>query len=40
MNIDEKSDIKTANENSELKIIIKEDEKEKESFFTIIIIKY
>ena len=39
MNIDKKSDMKTANENSKLKIIIKEDKKEKESFFTVIIMK-
>ena len=32
--------MKTADKNSELKIIVKKDKKEKESFFTVIIIKY
>ena len=40
MNVNEKSDMKTANKNSKLKIIVKEDKKEKESFFTVVIIKY
>ena len=39
MNVDEKSDMKTADENNELKIITEEDEKEKQFLFTVIIIK-
>ena len=39
MNINEKSDMKTADKNSELKIKVEEDEKKKESFFIIMIIK-
>ena len=39
MNINEKNDIKTENKNSELKIIIKEDKKEKKSLFIVMIIK-
>ena len=37
MKIDEKSNTKTADENNKLRIIVKEDEKE--SFFTVIIMK-
>ena len=40
MNVNENSDVKTADENSRLKTIIKEDKKEKESLFTVIINKY
>ena len=40
MNVNKKSNIKTADENSELKIIIKENKNEKKSLFTVMIIKY
>ena len=40
MNVNKKSNIKTANENNKLKIIVKENKKEKESFFIVVIIKY
>ena len=40
MNVDEKSNMKTADKNNKLKIIVREDKKEKKSFFTVIIIKH
>ena len=40
MNVNKKSNIKTADENSELKIIIKENKNEKKSLFIVMIIKY